>query len=64
MTPEQIKTIKKEYSLLSNECKKYYDNKDYELLSITRIKIAVFIETIEKVFNVDFYSDKNFNTIQ
>ena len=63
MTPEQINTIKKEYSILSNECKKYYDNKDYELLSITRVRISVFIETIEKVFNIDFYNDSNFKTL-
>jgi hypothetical protein len=63
MTPQQVNTIKKEYSNLSTECKKYLDKKDYELLSISRIKISTFIQTIEMLFNIDFHTDENFKTL-
>ena len=48
--------IVKEYKFLSNLCNKHLHNKDFDMLNVERARIGVFINTIEKLFNIDFYT--------
>lgn len=55
MTHEQKVFIIKEYNFLSESAKKFFNDKDLENLNIERVRLGVFVNTIEKLFNIDFY---------
>jgi hypothetical protein len=54
---EQKIFIKTQYNFLSNSCKDLFNKNDLENLHLERARVGVFINNIEKLFNVDFYKD-------
>jgi len=54
---EQLTFIKQQYNLLSNSANKYFEANDLVNLNAERTRLGVFIDTIEKLFNCDFYTE-------